>query len=222
MNETRRQRKYRQRREAIIEAARKVFERKGYERASIGEIAGEADFAKGSIYYYFDNKAALLDAVIGDEIEKIRTLFQGSKQKSGNPVESLASVIREILGFYQRNFALFRIVTAPMTALEVSETTDEASSLHQRYLDLFQRTREKLTTLIGEAQQKGMLLSAVAADEAADLLHGLINAEVHRWDQAGRKEKLAEKDTLVMGLFLNGCASPSESGSQPAPVASKR
>jgi AcrR family transcriptional regulator len=211
--ESRRQRKYRQRRESIIDAARKVFERKGYENASIGEIAGEADFAKGSIYYYFANKSALLDAVIGDEIEKVRGRFQKVTAEKGNSAERLSLLVHEILKFYERNFALFRILIAPLASPEPPQESEDTSLKHQKYIDLFQRNRKDLIGLIKSAQKEGSVTAAVDPEEAADLLHGLINATVNRWDRAGRKDNLPEKNSSIMGVFLNGVAARPEGSS---------
>lgn len=202
-SENRRQRKYRKRRDAIIAAARKVFEQRGYEGASIREIAAEADFAKGSIYYYFENKAALLDAVIGEEIVRISDLHRkAAAAKDENPLGRLSGLVREVLGFYERNFALFRMIIAPPGGPEPSGHS--AGSLRKSYLDAFRRNQECLGTLIREAQSAGQLTSAVPADEGADLLQGLIHAEVRRWDESGRKEPLSGKDALIKSLFLNG------------------
>src|SRR3712207_6642784 len=40
----------------LIEAAARVFERRGYERASIAEIADEAGYSHGAVYSNFDGK----------------------------------------------------------------------------------------------------------------------------------------------------------------------
>lgn len=48
------------RREVILKAAALVFARKGYQRATIKEIAEEAGIAPGTIYLYFKNKHTLL------------------------------------------------------------------------------------------------------------------------------------------------------------------
>jgi TetR/AcrR family transcriptional regulator, fatty acid metabolism regulator protein len=48
----------------MLAAAREVFSRKGFEAASISEIARQADCVEGTIYTYFDSKRALLDAVL--------------------------------------------------------------------------------------------------------------------------------------------------------------
>ena len=62
-------RKATQKRAALIEAARKLFVEKGYEATTMDEIAAAANFAKGTLYHYFVNKAELLE-VLHDDFEK--------------------------------------------------------------------------------------------------------------------------------------------------------
>ena len=52
------------RREQIIDAAMHVFARKGYSNATNKDIAIEAGITPGLIYYYFENKEALLYAIL--------------------------------------------------------------------------------------------------------------------------------------------------------------
>lgn len=61
---TLREKAVRIRRDHIIEAATRVFASKGYHRATIRDIAREAGVADGTIYISFENKAALLLAVL--------------------------------------------------------------------------------------------------------------------------------------------------------------
>ena len=53
-----------QRVDTIVESARKVFCSCGFEKGSIGEIAGYSGIAEGTIYRYFDSKQGLLDEVL--------------------------------------------------------------------------------------------------------------------------------------------------------------
>ena len=48
------------RRNQILDAATQVFAEKGFDRATIRDVAAAAGIADGTIYNYFDNKAALL------------------------------------------------------------------------------------------------------------------------------------------------------------------
>lgn len=53
-----------QTREGLLEAAARVFARRGYEGATISEIAAEAGLSGGSIYSHYDNKAGLFLGVL--------------------------------------------------------------------------------------------------------------------------------------------------------------
>ncbi|MFQ6058255.1 MAG: TetR/AcrR family transcriptional regulator [Anaerolineae bacterium] len=56
----RKERLIKERRAQILEAATRVFARKGYRGATIREIAAEAGVAEGTIYNYFKNKDDIL------------------------------------------------------------------------------------------------------------------------------------------------------------------
>ncbi len=53
------------RREAILDAAERLIQTKGYEQMSIQDVQDELGVSRGAIYHYFDSKADLLEAVIG-------------------------------------------------------------------------------------------------------------------------------------------------------------
>jgi AcrR family transcriptional regulator len=52
------------RREQILEAATRVFADKGFSRATTREVAREAGISEGTIYNYFEDKGALLMAIM--------------------------------------------------------------------------------------------------------------------------------------------------------------
>jgi AcrR family transcriptional regulator len=53
-----------QTRERLLDAALEVFSRRGYDRASVDEIAAEAGFSKGAVYSNFSSKEDLFLALI--------------------------------------------------------------------------------------------------------------------------------------------------------------
>ena len=73
--------KSQRRRQELIDAAAKIFRDKGYEAASIQDVADALGILKGSVYYYIDSKEDLLFAAIQEvhesalaNIETIRAL----------------------------------------------------------------------------------------------------------------------------------------------------
>ncbi len=60
-----------ERRTRLLATAREEFIRNGYEGASLNTIVKEAEISKGSLYYYFEDKADLYLTVIGQNMEEI-------------------------------------------------------------------------------------------------------------------------------------------------------
>lgn len=56
---------------AIETAARKLFERNGVKATTVGAIALEANVTRELVYYHFDNKEAVVQAVIDDYVEDL-------------------------------------------------------------------------------------------------------------------------------------------------------
>ncbi|SDE20174.1 transcriptional regulator, TetR family [Paenibacillus sp. UNCCL117] len=59
-----------ERRNEILDAAERLFQAKGYERATIQDILQEVGIAKGTFYYYFKSKEEVLDAIVDRYVEK--------------------------------------------------------------------------------------------------------------------------------------------------------
>jgi len=65
---------YEARRNAILDAARRAVETKGYEQMAIADLLGELQISSGAFYHYFDSKPALLSALVermGDQLEQL-------------------------------------------------------------------------------------------------------------------------------------------------------
>lgn len=90
-------RSQRRRRDDIVQAALTVFDRDGYEAAKMADIAREAEVAKGTLYLYFDTKAALLEGVIQSAIlPALEEIGSISRANSGSAQDLLEHHIRVI------------------------------------------------------------------------------------------------------------------------------
>lgn len=70
-------------RRQILDAAARVFAKRGYSGASIGEIAAEAGFSKGALYWNFASKEELLFALLDELDGRLRTLISFSAAAPG-------------------------------------------------------------------------------------------------------------------------------------------
>ncbi len=73
-----------ERKQQILDAALEVFATNGYYKASISQIAKEANISKGLLYNYFQNKEELLKQVMADGLVY---LLRGYGKKTNEPAE---------------------------------------------------------------------------------------------------------------------------------------
>ncbi len=57
-----------ERRSELIACAQNLFYANGYEKTSVSDIVNEVGVAKGTFYYYFDSKQAILEAMVDELI----------------------------------------------------------------------------------------------------------------------------------------------------------
>ena len=83
-------------RAALIAAARRLFESKGYANTKIADITQEADRALGTFYTYFSNKEEVLEQLAKDFKAEIDARVTELDLSSGEPY----AVIRELCAVY--------------------------------------------------------------------------------------------------------------------------
>jgi len=110
-----------ERRTYILDAAAAVFGEKGYERATMKEIAARAGIAPGTIYLYFKNKRDLLlaiaDNLIAGPVDQ--TLAEAVGLEAG---DYIAAILRDRIQFARENRAFIQaLVTQIWTDQELRE-----------------------------------------------------------------------------------------------------
>jgi len=87
----------------VIEAAVRVFHKKGYASASIQDVAEEVGVLKGSLYHYIDSKEDLLARIFEDSAGHFEAMLAEAAALDAPPVERLRSFARECSLWYLRN-----------------------------------------------------------------------------------------------------------------------
>jgi AcrR family transcriptional regulator len=59
----------REAREELLGAALRVFARRGYSQAGVDEVAAEAGYSKGALYWHFSGKEELLTALLEERVD---------------------------------------------------------------------------------------------------------------------------------------------------------
>jgi TetR/AcrR family transcriptional regulator, cholesterol catabolism regulator len=77
----------------VIDAAAKVFARRGYHGASTQDIADVLGIRQASLYYYFDSKEAALEAVCANGVEDYAVRAQAVFRSSNRSSDKVAQLV---------------------------------------------------------------------------------------------------------------------------------
>ena len=111
----------------ILDALQKLLETKALSNISVSEIAQTAEIGKGSIYYYFSSKDAILEALVERNYEvPITTARHLAEQREISPFTRMALIFQAC-----RNSSAAFLKTQPST----TKAAPERAFLHQKYMN---------------------------------------------------------------------------------------
>jgi AcrR family transcriptional regulator len=86
-------------REEILDAARTLFVKEGYDHVSIRKIAEKIEYAPGTIYLYFRDKAEILERICEETFSKLAQRMQAINADPSNPLDGLRRGLRTYVQF---------------------------------------------------------------------------------------------------------------------------
>jgi len=98
--EERKEREKAMKREHFLDAAQKVFIARGFETATMDEIAEKAEYSKGTLYLYFKDKEELYIAVAGRQADLFYTILKKNIDKADTGAKKLEAIKDSYLEFY--------------------------------------------------------------------------------------------------------------------------
>ena len=81
-----------EKRALLIEAAKKEFKEKGYNKASLRSICAKAGVTTGALYFFFENKAELFSAIVDQPIKGLKKLLMEHFQEDREYMQHLDSM----------------------------------------------------------------------------------------------------------------------------------
>ncbi|MDK9495338.1 ScbR family autoregulator-binding transcription factor [Streptomyces katrae] len=143
-------------RQAILSAAAKIFEERGYQASTISEILTVAGVTKGALYFHFQSKEDLALGVL-------------NAQNQNLPLPERASKLQEIVDIVMLH--TYRLQTDPMVRAGVRLTMDQRAEGLDRS-GPFRNWAVPVSERLDKAQLQGELLPHVDPAETADVIVG--------------------------------------------------
>lgn len=152
-------------RRLILKAARKLFLEKEVEKCTMRRIAQEAGVSPASIVVHFANKSALLEATLGEDIERTTDQAIDSMPPKGDLTDKLVHIWRAMYTFYDQNRNLYRTLISS-TVFEPEEKTPFLTTHTEYFLGFVQ-------DLIRAEKKSGRIYQKVDEEILANALFSL-------------------------------------------------
>ncbi|MBI2751734.1 MAG: TetR family transcriptional regulator [Burkholderiales bacterium] len=193
-------------RNQILDAAERVFQRRGVSRTSLQEIAQEAGVTRGAIYWHFQDKADLFHAMMQRvTLPMTVSLSAEAEADATDPLGRLRQNVATALNQTVHDPQVQRVFEI---ASHKVEYVDELQAGRDRHLADRAGCTTDLERLLMLAVQAGQLHPATPVGSAAIGLHALLDGLMHNWLLDPQAFDLEAIGALALETYLAGLASP--------------
>lgn len=188
-------------RNRILDAAERVFLERGVARTSLNEIATAAGVTRGAIYWHFQDKADVFNAMM---VRVTLPFEEASRRIEGMALDPLASM-REIL-----LMALDKTVHDPQVrrvfeiAVHKVEYVDELTAVRDRHIAVRNEFQAQSARALELAAARGDIVLRLPAAHVAIGLHALFDGLLQNWLLDPKAFDLKEVGSRLIDTYLNG------------------
>jgi AcrR family transcriptional regulator len=181
----------------LLEAATRIFAERGYDGASLQDIADSIGILKGSVYYYYKSKEDILFDIMklvhDEHLENARS-YLGTP---GDPLQRLQVLLEGHAAFVCRNLDRTTVFLREMDRLPPQRQAEILGPDHA-----YQRV---FRSLVIEAQEAGQIAPGVNPKLAALWILGSLNW-LHRWYRPDRSTGPQDVPAQIASQLTRGIA----------------
>lgn len=184
--------------EAILEAAVHLFAQKGFAETKLEDVAALAEFGKGTLYNYFENKDDLLLSAFDYAVENVLNFLYDQLASVWDPLDRIRLIANSQFNYYRTNTDFMNVI---MTNQQVLMNHARSKSVFERFQEL-----RKLIVIEMQAAIDAGQLRPGNAQHYASYLSGMIHGQVRSLNAGDMKAEELYADE-IMDIFLNGAKS---------------
>jgi TetR/AcrR family transcriptional regulator, fatty acid metabolism regulator protein len=162
-----------EKRRLILDAAVRVFARRGFTQCRVSDIADEAGVAYGLVYHYFRSKDEVLNTLF---LERWNILLQVIRDLDGQELsgrDKLYAITSFIIDSYRHDPDLMKVI--------IVEVTRAANSFGRTHLRTITEAYDLIADIVADAQSHGTFQSTVSPRFAAMAFYGAIEQVLTGW-----------------------------------------
>jgi TetR/AcrR family acrAB operon transcriptional repressor len=186
-------------RDRILDTAEQLFAEHGVSRTTLQHIATAAGVTRGAIYWHFDDKVALFNAMI----ERVVMPLEAARAQLDTlePLEALREYMLAALRMTVEDARARRVFEIAILKMEVVGELDAARVRRQESL---QAWMERAEARIRQAAERGELRPGVVPRAAALAMWSLVDGLIRNWLFEPDAFDLLEVGAQAIDAQLNG------------------
>ena len=161
----------------ILEAATKVFARRGFYQSTVADVARRAGVAGGTIYLYFANKDDILVKLFD---QKMREVFAGFR-RAVDGAEGGVAKLRQLVRYHLSAFAQDR----NMAVIYQAETRRNNRVVEVQVRKMAKMYADLVAEIIEVGQQEGVFRKNLYVGLVKQVMVGAMDEVIFTWLNAG-------------------------------------
>jgi len=160
-------------RRMILDAAVRVFARRGFHACRVSDIADEAGVAYGLVYHYFASKEEVLDTLF---LERWDVMLEMIREVDARPIpvrEKLEAIVSFIVDSYRHDPDMMKVI--------IVEVTRAANSFGRTHIDHIRTAYDLIGEIVSKAQAEGVFKPEIEPRFAAMAFYGVIEQLLTGW-----------------------------------------
>ncbi len=184
----------------IINAATKIFAKKGFFQAKVSEIAKEAKVADGTIYLYFENKDSILISLFEEQMKRVLDDMRQEISKEADAVSKIEKFALNHLKLIEQNKDVAEIIQVELR---------QSSKFMKEYKnEKFAEYLNLIGEIIQEGQEKGVFRKDIIPGIAKRAFFGALDEMSRFWVlSTRRKYDIETAAKQISEYFLSGLVS---------------
>ena len=160
-------------RRLILDAAVRVFARRGFNGCRVSDIADEAGVAYGLVYHYFRSKDEVLDTLFLERWNVLLDVIRELDARDDAPRDKLHAITSFIVDSYRHDPDLMKVI--------IVEVTRAANSFGRTHLAKIREAYTLIAGIVQRAQADGIFRTTVTPEFAAMAFYGAIEQVLTGW-----------------------------------------
>jgi TetR/AcrR family fatty acid metabolism transcriptional regulator len=160
-------------RRQILDAAVRVFARRGFNGCRVSDIADEAGVAYGLVYHYFRSKDEVLDTLFLERWNIMLGVIRELDGQDLSPREKLYAITSFIVDSYRHDPDLMKVI--------IVEVTRAANSFGHTHVEKIREAYDLIAAIVERAQARGVFKDTVTPRFAAMAFYGAIEQVLTGW-----------------------------------------